>query len=50
MNEICLYHYYEVLEDVIHHGLERGWTISEAKEHHQIHDLFVMLLSTHHLP
>jgi len=24
----------EVSEDVIHHGLEGGWAISEAKEHY----------------
>ena len=23
----------EVLKDVIHHGLEGGWTVGEAKEH-----------------
>jgi hypothetical protein len=23
------------LEDVVHHGLEGGWTVSETKEHHQ---------------
>jgi len=26
---------YEVLEDVVHHGLESGRTISHAKEHYQ---------------
>ena len=25
----------KVLEDVIHHGLEGGWTVGEAKEHDQ---------------
>ena len=25
----------EVFEDVIHHGLEGGWTIGEAEEHEQ---------------
>ena len=25
----------EVLEDVIHHGLEGGWAVGEAKEHDQ---------------
>ena len=23
----------EVLEDVVHHGLEGGWAVGEAKEH-----------------
>jgi len=27
--------YYEVLEDVVHHGLEGGRAISYSKEHHQ---------------
>ena len=26
---------YEVLEDVIHHGLEGSWTVSHSKEHYQ---------------
>ena len=26
---------YELLEDVIHHGLESGWAIGETKEHYQ---------------
>jgi len=26
---------YEVLEDVIYHGLEGGWTVSHSKEHYQ---------------
>ena len=26
---------YEVPEDVIHHGLEGGWTVSHSKEHYQ---------------
>src|SRR5882762_8703340 len=25
----------EILENVIHHGLEGGWAVSETKEHHQ---------------
>jgi hypothetical protein len=25
----------EILEDVIHHGLEGGWTVGETKEHDQ---------------
>src|ERR1700685_2626882 len=25
----------EVLEDVVHHGLEGGWAVSETEEHHQ---------------
>jgi len=27
--------YYEVPEDVVHHGLEGGWTVSHSKEHYQ---------------
>jgi len=27
--------HYEVLEDVVHHGLEGGWTVSHSKEHYQ---------------
>jgi len=27
--------YYEVLEDVVHHGLKGGWTVSHSKEHYQ---------------
>ena len=26
---------YELLEDVIHHGLESGWAIGETEEHYQ---------------
>ena len=26
---------YEVPEDVVHHSLEGGWTVSHAKEHYQ---------------
>ena len=26
---------YEVLEDVIHHHLEHGWTVSHTEEHYQ---------------
>ena len=26
---------YEVPEDVIHHSLEGGWTVSHSKEHYQ---------------
>jgi hypothetical protein len=25
----------EILEDIIHHGLEGGWAVSETEEHHQ---------------
>jgi len=25
----------EILENVIHHGLEGGWAVSETEEHHQ---------------
>jgi len=27
--------HYEVLEDVVYHGLEGGWAVSHFKEHHQ---------------
>jgi len=26
---------YKVPEDVVHHGLEGGWTVSHSKEHYQ---------------
>ena len=37
---VCIDHHIsfinEVLEDVIHHGLEGGWAVGEAKEHDQV--------------
>jgi len=26
---------YEILEDVVYHGLEGGWAVSHSKEHYQ---------------
>ena len=27
---------YEILEDIVHHGLEGGWAVSHSEEHHQV--------------
>jgi len=27
--------HYEVLEDIIHHGLEGSWAVSHSEEHYQ---------------